>query len=336
MNEMDLLSRLRDEVPVGVSPRAEHLFRTALLESENPAQAVPPARPVRRPGVRAAWRPALAVSLAAAAAAAVLVTVLPSHGQTPSSQPTRGQTRSSQPARGHAPSGQPTSPVQLLADRAAAAALSGPNVKPGQWVYRETEFSGESGGKSEKSGAQELWSTADDNTEASYYNGKLSVYYRGRNYNGVQGVVDFFPEPLSYHSLGSLPAQPGALVKRLAEIGARAKTGEPVGCAQSGASCTAFLVISELLSSYVMPPPLTAEMYQALGDIPGVSVVSHVVVADQPCTGFRMPLKGGYVELIINSSTYQYMATQGSFPGGVQGGVVVASQALVSGPGVRP
>jgi hypothetical protein len=44
---------------------------------------------------------------------------------------------------------------------------------------------------------------------------------------------------------------------------------------QSGSSCTAFLVISELLSSYVMPPTLTAEMYQALGDIPGVSVVSN-------------------------------------------------------------
>jgi hypothetical protein len=188
MNEMDLLSRLRDEVPGGVSPRAEHLFRTALLESDNPDRAVAPARPARWRGVRVAWRPALAGSLAAAVAAAVLVAVLPSRDQTPSGQPARSQTRSSQPARGHAPSSQPRSPVQLLADRAAAAALSGPNVKPGQWVYRETEFSGESGGKSEKSGAQELWSTADDNTEASYYDGKLSVYYRGRNYNGVQVV----------------------------------------------------------------------------------------------------------------------------------------------------
>ena len=190
-------------------------------------------------------------------------------------------------------------------------------MNPGQWVYRETEISGKAD-KLEKKDSRELWSTADDNTEASYYNGKLDMYYRGRNYNGVLGVLDFFPEPISYRSLGSLPVQPGALVTRLAEIGARSHTGEPVGCSQSAASCTAFLVIAELLSSYLMPPALTAELYQALGDIPGVSVVSNVDVAGQPCTGFRIPLKGGYVELIINSSTYQYVATQGSFPGGVR------------------
>jgi hypothetical protein len=331
MNEMDLLSRMRDEVPLGVSPRAEHLFRTALFESDNPDRAAVPSRHSGRRVARVAWRPVLAVSLAAVVAAAAVVTVLPSRGQAPAGH----QAASGLQARGQAPSDQRASPVKLLAARAAAAALSGPDVKPGQWVYRETEISGKAD-KLEKKDSRELWSTADDNTEASYYNGKLDMYYRGRNYNGVLGVLDFFPEPLSYGSLGSLPAQPGALVKRLAEIGARSNTGEPAGCSQSGASCTAFLVISELLSSYLMPPALTAEMYQALGDIPGVSVVSNVDVAGQPCTGFRIPLKGGYVELIINSSTYQYVATQGSFPGGVQGSVVVASQALVSGPGVRP
>jgi hypothetical protein len=335
MNEMDLLSRMRDEVPLGVSPRAEHLFRTALFESDNPDRAAAPSRPSGRRGARVAWRPVLAVSLAAvvaaAVAAAVVVTVLPSHGQAPAGH----QAISGAQARGRVPSVQPASPVKLLAARAAAAALSRPDVRPGQWVYRETEISGKSG-KLEKNDSQELWSTADDKTEASYYNGKLGVYYRDRNNNGVMGALDFFPVPLSYRSLGSLPAEPGALVKHLAEIGARANTGEPVGCAQSTASCTAFLAISELLSSYVMPPALTAEIYRALGDIPGVSVVAKVTVAGQPCTGFRIPLKGGYLELIINSATYQYVATQGLFPGGVQGSNVVASQALVSGPGVRP
>jgi hypothetical protein len=331
MNEMDLLSRMRDEVPLGVSPRAEHLFRTALFESDNPGRAAVPTRRSGRRGARVAWRPILTVSLAAAVAAAVVVTVLPSHGQAPAGH----RAISGVQARGHAPSVQPASPVKLLAARAAAAALSRPDVRPGQWVYRETEISGKAG-KLEKNGSQELWSTADDNTEASYYNGKLGLYYRDRNNNGVMGALDFFPVPLSYRSLGSLPAQPGALVKRLAEIGVRAHTGEPVGCAQSAASCTAFLAISELLSSYVMPPALTAEIYRALGDIPGVSVVAKVKVAGQPCAGFRIPLKGGYLELVINSVTYQYVATLGSFPGGVQGSNVVASQALVSGPGVRP
>jgi hypothetical protein len=150
-------------------------------------------------------------------------------------------------------------------------------------------------------------------------------------------MIGFFAEPVSYRSLGSLPAQPGALVTRLAEIGARSLTGEPVGCSQSAASCTTFQVIAELLSGYVMPPALTAELYRALGDIPGVSVVSNVAdVAGSRGVAFRITLKGGYVELIINPSTYQLMATQGSFPGGSRGSVAILRQARVSGPGVRP
>jgi hypothetical protein len=315
MNEMDLLSRLRDEVPLGVSPRAEHLFRTALLDSQDPGRAAAPSRRSRRPGARVPWRPVVAVSVAVAVGAAVAVVVLPAHGRVPA--------------------GHPAAPVTLLADRAAAAALDQPSVRPGQWVYRETEMSGQAN-KSEKQSSEELWSTADDTTEASYYDGKLGLYYRDRDNNGVMGPPDFYPVPLSYRSLGSLPARPGALVARLAEIGARAGTGEPVGCAQSTASCTAFLAISELLSSYVMPPALTAELYQALGDIPGVSVVPGVDVDGQACTGFRIPLTGGDLELIVNAATYQYVATLGSFPGGGRGTVVVARQALVSGPGVRP
>ena len=83
---------------------------------------------------------------------------------------------------------------------------------------------------------------------------------------------------------------------------------------------------------------LTAEIYRALGDIPGVSVVPDVVVAGQPCAGFRLPLKsGGYLELIVNSATDQYVATQGKFPGGDNSSIaVITRQALVSGPGVRP
>ena len=85
-----------------------------------------------------------------------------------------------------------------------------------------------------------------------------------------------------------------------------------------------------------MPPKITAEIYRALGDIPGVSVVTGIKVAGQSCVGFRISLKGGHVELVVNSATYQFVATQGTFAGGVNGDVVVTSQALVSGPGVRP
>jgi hypothetical protein len=325
---MDLLSRMREEVPLGVSPHAEQLFRTALLDSDNPDRAT---WPHRRRGARVTWRPVFVLSLAAAAATAVAVTVLPSPGQAPGAH----QAASGPAARGQVPPAKAASPVQLLAARAAAAALSGPNVTPGQWVYRETEMT-EEAGKLVKSGSEELWSTADDNSEASYYNGKLGIYYRDRNNNGVMGALDFFPVPLRYRSLGSLPAQPAALVKRLAAAGVSAKTGEPVGCSQSGTSCTAFLVVSELLSSYVMPPATTAKLYRALGAVPGVKVVPNVVMAGQRCTGFRIPLTGGYLELLINSSTYQFVGSRGLFPGQTDSASVVTRQALVSGPGVRP
>lgn len=340
MNEMDLLYRLREEVPLGVSPGAEHLFHAALLSSDNPGrEGVPPLPSVGpragRRGLRMAWRPVLAVPLALGVAAAVAVALLPSHGPGPArdsaSQSARGQATAGQ--RG---SGQSASPVQLLADRAAASALSEPDVQPSQWVYRQIEITVK-GGKAQKESSEELWSTADDKAEASYYNGKLGVYYRDRNNNGVMGALDFFPVPLSYSSLGSLPANPSALVKRLAEIGVRANTGEPDGCSQGTASCTAFLAISELLSSYVMRPALTAEIYQALGDIPGVSAVPDAVIAGQPCAGFRLPLKSGYLELIVNSATDQYVATQGKFPGEANSSIaVITRQAPVSGPGVRP
>ena len=147
MNEMDLLSRLREEVPLGVSPGAEQLFRAALIESDNPGGEAVPSLPsggprAARRGLRVAWRPVLAVPLALGVAAAVGVAVLPSHGhgpgpgaaRDPAGHSARGRAASNQPA-----ASRPESPVQLLADRAAAAALTGPNVQPGQWVYRQTD-----------------------------------------------------------------------------------------------------------------------------------------------------------------------------------------------------
>jgi hypothetical protein len=44
-----------------------------------------------------------------------------------------------------------------------------------------------------------------------------------------------------------------------------------------------FDAIEDMITSYVMPPQLTAELYRALGDIPGVTVDEHAVdVAGRP------------------------------------------------------
>jgi hypothetical protein len=209
-------------------------------------------------------------------------------------------------------------------------------VTPGQWVYRELDYTGKSG-QSAKASTEELRATADDATQASYHNGSYRTYHRGRNYNGTLATTGFFAEPLSYASLASLPSQPRALVTRLAQIGARARTPQPAGCTQGTTSCTTFQVISELLSGYVMPPAITSHLYRALADIPGISAAPNVTdAAGTRGTAFRITLNDGYLELIINPTTYQLIATQGSFPGKVTGSATILRQALVPGPGVHP
>ncbi|HEY1623917.1 MAG TPA: hypothetical protein VGG16_08955, partial [Streptosporangiaceae bacterium] len=79
MNEMEQLTQFRAEVPLGVTPRAEQLYRTG-LEQELSAEHRVVARPgfLRRAlaglrGVRPAWRYAITVPVAAGLVAGVLV-----------------------------------------------------------------------------------------------------------------------------------------------------------------------------------------------------------------------------------------------------------------------
>ncbi len=120
MNEMNQLSRFRDDVPFGVTPRAEQMFRTA-LDNEISASGARRCRG-HRPGSSAegwpgcappgpSWRYAMALPAAAALAAGLFVAVQPSGAQPMT--------------------------VQLLADRAAAAALS-----PAEPVRRAVDLPG--------------------------------------------------------------------------------------------------------------------------------------------------------------------------------------------------
>jgi hypothetical protein len=119
MNEMDELSRFRAKVPDRGTTHAEEIFRAALAEELSSERHVvsPPRNRFRR--LRPPWRLVIAVPLALGLAAGVTVAVLPS--------------------------GQPELTVQLLADRAAAAALNsrvippGPGSAAGRWVYEQTE-----------------------------------------------------------------------------------------------------------------------------------------------------------------------------------------------------
>jgi hypothetical protein len=328
MNEMDLLTRLRDEVPQTASPRAEYLFRAGLDDNDESERAggARSGQPLARCGFRAlrpAWRLAIIAPLVAGLAAAAVVAALPARN--------------------------PSLTVRLLADRAAAAARSAPAVSPGQWVYRKWVGPGPN---LRLHVTYDLWSTADDITHAAYIGGTLyfisnpgsggPVSRHIPSASGRSGLTGFIVEPVSYSSLGSLPTDPSGLVTVL---------GHSIwGCGfrQTTPACHAFHAISALLWGYVMPPALTAECYQALADIPGVTVVQNVVdEAGQASVGFRLAIVTdyvpgtatghvtGYAELILNPRTYQVIGWQGVLNGQAWASVVL-QQALVSGPGVRP
>jgi len=255
MNEMDELSRLRAEVPDRGIARTEEIFRAALTEelsSERPV--VSPARNrFRRP--RLAWRLAIAVPLTLGLAAGVTAAVLPS--------------------------GQPALTVQLLAARAAAAALASPPVSAGQWVYVQSEdkdpFPLRAGVH-----VQDGWMTAD---------GTL-------NYGA--GIIG---DPIyPYNKLGSLPHDP-------AKLDAYFMSQDPVKTDNQGA--VDFSNIDSMLFGMVLPPWLEAEMYHALALIPGIRVKDQVKdIAGRAGVAFVLPptKQSEQLEIILDASDYRLLA----------------------------
>jgi hypothetical protein len=187
----------------------------------------------------------------------------------------------------------PSSPVvltaKLLADRASARALTQPAVSPGQWVYRVVEGNGPSG--TGNTVTQAGWETADG--EVSYPD----------DFAGLVAPGDSIP---SYSELGSLPTSPAALDAYLVRL--VYPDSSPAPDIQSSA---AFFVIADMLTNYVLPPALQAEVYQALAVLPGIQVDSHVIAIDgQTGVAFMLPPtpQSEKAEIILNASSYSFLA----------------------------
>jgi hypothetical protein len=330
MNETQLLARLREEIPLEeASPKAERLFLAGLEHAPSGPGTTP--RPMarwrggRRPHL--GWRLALTVGLAAALAAAVaaaVVLAVPHPGGT-------GKTIT----------------VRELAYRAAGAAERQPQVRPGQWVYwKETRSRA-------RSSIFQVWTTADSTKAAFVANGKVHRFHfpgggpqyigqpegsslpgRGTVTGGETGTI-----PVKYAGLGSLPRSPQALLRYLTNLPLPHRSG------WGPAPVRQFVIIEDLLTTYVMPPRLTAELYRALGEIPGVTVDTHAVdVAGRPGIGFRHTVQpaAGTEEIIIDPHTYRLMGTAliarpspGAAPK-VLNGIAYLRVVLVRGPGVMP
>jgi hypothetical protein len=325
MNETDLLARLREEIPLEeASPKAERLFLAGLDDAPSGPGSTRRAMARWRGGrPHLGWRLALASGLAAAVAAAVVVAVSHSGG-----------------AGG-------TITVRELAYRAAAAAERQPQVRPKQWVYwKETRSRA-------RSSIFQVWTTADSTKAAFVAHGKVHPIHfpggggqfigqpegsplpgRGTTTGGETGTI-----PVKYADLGSLPRSPQALLRYLSNLPLPHRSG------WGPAPVREFVIIEELLTTYVMPPHLTAELYRALGEIPGVTIDTHAAdVAGRPGIGFLHSVQpaAGAEEIIIDPHTYRLMGTgtwgrpsPGSAPR-VLNGVAYLQMALVRGPGVMP
>lgn len=178
----------------------------------------------------------------------------------------------------------------------------------------------------------EQWSTADGTRQASYSaSGKLSV--RAACPCGL----------VNYENFGKLPTDPKALVKW-----AMRPPGGGGHYTRADLAWNAFNGIEGTLMSYVLPPKVAAELYRALGDIPGVTVDQDAVDAagrHGPAfvlTDHDYPGGGWTAEIFLNPHTYQLTGYAERFPAQCQcpspgtGGTAILRQALVSGPGIRP
>ncbi len=336
MTEMELLTRLRAEVPAAVTPRSEEKFLAGVGDTADSPARARDLRALSRTAARLRdtpmrWRLAIAGGLTLALTAGLLGA-----------------------ATAHLGGGKPpasASAADLLANRAAAAAAARPAVSPGQWIYVDrldrmlghwVRCNGAAGSTkpvpppgSGKCPARiqkaEGWSTADGTRNAWFYDGKL---IRG---GGA-------PAPVSYAHLGNLPRDPAAVVTYIAKKWAYPKTG-------GGPASAALQGIFALLDNYVLPPAVAAELYRALGDIPGVTVNLHATdLAGRHGPAFTLRVKDrpGYdvFELILDPHTYNLMGFyDASF--GVSGEdrhvhlvfgseVAILRQVPVSGPGMRP
>ena len=240
------------------------------------------------------------------------------------------------PASSPSSSGNPARlTAKILADRAAAAALSGPAVTASQWIYRKSVVVATPANAASPVDV-ERWATADNTVAAAYIDGQLEVgpWRWPVTPSGNTMKKPVTKPAMSYDSLSLLPSKPRALVALLGKT--------PVSRARAWRPGHAFELIGELFQSYLMPPEAAARIYHALGAITGVTAHEHAAdVAGRHGTGFRFTGTGGTQEIIIDPRTHQFTGYQ--FLGDGRDihadgawGVAILDLAFVSGPGVRP
>jgi hypothetical protein len=309
VNELDLLARLRDEVPLSApSPGAQRAFRDGLAGPAGLADGTGGGRPRllrHRPRRPRGFSPLLAgaTALAVGVTAGAVVLALPSGRPASGALPTGDAGTARATPTGTSSAG--TSPkiagttrsAQLLADTAANRVLSQPAVQPTQWVYRQVETY--RAPLPSFLNAKFKWRTYD--TENTWTMADGDHYYTTGNVWGLGG-----DPTVTYAQLYTLPANPVALDAFLAH---QQYPGPNATIANKATS--EFSGIEGLLIDYVLPPRLTAELYRALADIPTVIGKKNVKdIFGQTGDAFILPQNGQSVnqEIFLSQSTYQVIA----------------------------
>jgi hypothetical protein len=347
MDEMDLLTAMRDEVPLAPpSPTAERLFRAGLT-ADNPSERPRPTRRLRfLPGVVDArgqlrWqRLAIPAVLAVGLTAALVTISLPQGSGTPPSQASEG------------PPAGTTISAQLLADMASKVVLSQPPVKPDQWVYQKIEnYTAPTKGitsnvPSKAVQVQTQWVMADGaDQQWGPVNGHMIGGLVLTGPSAKAGEKILASAASAYSKLSSLPKNPAALEAYFADNIAYHNPTPALRAEQ------AYIKIQSMLSSEILPPSLTAELYHAFADIPGIIAEKNVKdISGQTGVEFILPQSPYSVNLgtILSATTYQYLG-QATWSGhapyvrekngqasGSYDEEVLLAQALVSGPGQTP
>ena len=283
MNDLDLVRTLRADVPPPAPARLA-AGRSRILA----------AAATRR---RRYWRLALPAGAVTAAAAVAVVAVL---GGT--ATPTRLRPAAS-PSR---PAPAATARVSLAArilTVAARTVAAGPSARPGdrQWIY--SRFVQTQTGTPTQ--ADENWIRFDGREQAYYLNGQLIVLAESSGSGG----------PLSsYRELAALPAAPSAILAAARQVVGTTQrqwenwsSGSAVAeLAPRTAGEAEFDYLAQLLwNAYAAAPPAAlAHVYQAMADIPGVTVTQGLTSAvGRP--GIGVSANGGVSWLLLDPQTYQ-------------------------------
>jgi hypothetical protein len=282
MNDLDLVRTLRADVPTPAPARLA-AGRSRILAAAG----------ARR---RRYWRLALPVGAVTAAAAVAVVAVLGGTATSSHLRPTATPFRPRPAATGR------VSLAAQVLTVAARTVAAGPATRPGdrQWIY--SRFVQTQTGTATQS--DENWIRFDGREQAYYLNGQLIVHES----SGSGGPLS------SYRELAALPAAPSAILAAARQaVGTTQRQWENWSSGSAVAELAPrstgeaeFDYLAQLLwDAYAAAPPAAlAHVYQAMADIPGVTVTRGLTSAVGRA-GIGVSANGGVSWLLLDPQTYQ-------------------------------